>query len=364
MTVRMMVAGALAAAALWSCSEREANVDVESAIPVRVERVTRGPIAEYVTATGTARAEREAQLKCLQPGLYELQSNPSTGAPFAMGDDVREGQVLVRLDNPELVNQVSLESKELALTSARREYEKQQALFEKGGITLTELTAAERSFIEARYALENAHLQLAKLEVSVPFDGILVDVEHYSPKQRLETGAAIGQVMAYRQLYAEVSLPGQEMARVEPGQEALVTHYGAAEVDTLHGAVEQVSPVLDRESRMFKVTLSIDNDSLAIRPGMFVKVEIVVASRDSAIVIPKDVVIDRGDSKVVFAVDKGVALEKRLDTGLSNREEIEVLGGLEVDERLVVEGFETLRNRSKVRVDPDASDNGASGSGD
>ena len=131
---------------------------------------------------------------------------------------------------------------------------------------------------------------------------------------------------------------------------ALVTHYGTAAVDTLIGHIEQVSPVLDKESRMFKATLSIANDSLVIRPGMFMKVDIAVAAKDSAVVIPKEVILDRGDTKGVFVVEKGLALERRLETGLSNRLEIEVLSGLEVDEQLVVEGFETLRNRSKVKV--------------
>ena len=357
MKARCMAIAALAAAALWSCSEEGPRIDVESAIPVRVEKVTRRPIAEYVTATGTARAAREGQLVCLQAGLYDLQTSPRTGRPYAMGDEVPAGELLVRLVNAELVNQVSEDSRELAFTSARREFDKQQALFEKGGITLRELTEAERAFIDARYALESAHLQLARLEVRAPFDGVLVDLEHYSPGQRLAAGAAIGQVMSYRSLFAKVSLPAQEMSRVRPGQAALVTHYGAAEVDTLRGRVDQVSPVLDRESRMFTATLIIDNDSLAIRPGMFVKVEIVAAAKDSALVIPKDVVLDRGDSKAVFVVEKGLALERRLETGLSNREEIEVLSGLAVDDRLVVEGFETLRDRSKVRVAADADQN-------
>ena len=191
---------------------------------------------------------------------------------------------------------------------------------------------------------------MAKLEVRAPFGGVLVDLEHYSPKQLLETGARIGQIMKYAMLYTEVSLSGKEIDRVQPGQTVLVTHYGTAAVDTLIGYIEQVSPVLDKESRMFKATLSIANDSLAIRPGMFIKVDIAVAAKDSAVVIPKEVVLDRGDTKGVFVVEKGLALERRLETGLSNRLEIEVLSGLEVDEQLVVEGFETLRNRSKVKV--------------
>ena len=101
---------------------------------------------------------------------------------------------------------------------------------------------------------------------------------------------------------------------------------------------------------MFKAVLTIDNDSLAIRPGMFVKIDIVVAAKDSALVIPKEVILDRGDSKAVFVVEKGIALERHLETGLSNREQIEVLSGLELEDRLVVEGFETLRNQSKVKL--------------
>jgi len=350
MKPRQLPVALLVPAVLWSCEEEGPQIDVVSAIPVRVETVGRQAIAEYVTATGTAQARQEAELKCLQAGLYQLQSNPRTSELMAMGDPVREGEVIVALDNPELRNQVSLDSRKLAFSSAQREYEKQQALFEMGGITLRELVQAERSYIDARYSLENAQLQLAKLEVRAPLDGILVDLVHYSPNQLLETGARLGQIMDYSELYAEVSLPGKEIGRVEPGQTALITHYGMAVIDTLLGHIQQVSPVLDRETRMFKATLSVANDSLRIRPGMFVKIDIVVAARDSGIVIPRDVVIDRGDTRVVFVVEKGIAAERRLETGLGNRDEIEVLSGLEVDERLVVEGFETLRNRSKVKV--------------
>ncbi len=344
------LAALLGAALLYGCAEEGPQIDVESAIPVRVETVARRPIAEYVTATGTAQATKQAQVQSLQAGLYQPQTNPRTGAPYAMGDRVEADELIATLENPELINQVSIDSKNLAFTSAQREYEKQQAVYEKGGITLRELTQAERAFIDARYALKNAQLQLAKLEIRAPFDGVLVDLAHYSPRQRLETGAPVGRIMEYAVLYAEVSLPGKEINRVRPGQTALVTHYGSAAVDTLLGRIAQVSPVLDEESRMFKATLSIANDSLAIRPGMFVKVDVTVAAKDSALVIPKEVVLERRDAKAVFVVEKGLALERRLETGLSNRQEIEVLSGLEVDEQLVVEGFETLRDRSKVKV--------------
>ncbi|MBT4499602.1 MAG: efflux RND transporter periplasmic adaptor subunit [Gemmatimonadetes bacterium] len=339
---------------LTACQQEGPKIDVESSIPVRVAPVTRQPIEEYITATTTVLPSMEAELRTLQSGRYQLQTNPRTDRLYAMGDRVLAGETIVRLANPEFENTVSIDSKKLHFTISEREFEKQQALFEKGGITRRELTDAERLFIDSRYAYENAGLQLEKLTIEAPFDGVLVDLVHYNPEQLLEAGAALGELMDYETLYAELSLPGGELSRVSPGQRALVTHYGGgadAPSDTLDGQIDQVSPVLDQESRMFKATLTVVNDSLRIRPGMFVRVDIVADARDSALVVPKDALLDRGTNRIAFVVEKGIAFERKLETGLSNRFKIEIISGLEEEDRLVVEGFETLRNRAKVKVE-------------
>jgi RND family efflux transporter MFP subunit len=172
---------------------------------------------------------------------------------------------------------------------------------------------------------------------------------YFTPNQLVETGSLLAQVMDYSRLHAEVTLPGKEMGRVERGQRALVSGYTGS-ADTLTGIVTQVSPALDPDSRMFKLSLEIANDSLLFKPGMFIKIHIVVDAKDSTLVIPKDIILERRGAKTVFVVDKGIAVERRLETGLANRLEIEVISGLKEDDRLVVEGFETLRNRSKVKI--------------
>ncbi len=334
---------------LTGCSEPELDIDTESSIPVRVEQVIRKGIKEYAFATGTVKAISESTLRTQQSGYYQCQTNPRTGRPFAMGDRVKQGEVIAKLINPEFEYQVALESKKLTFDISEREYEKQKVIYDKGGITLTELTNSERAFIDARYAYDNAVLQLAKLGATALFDGLIVDLPFFSEGQLVETGELLAQVMDYSRLYAEVTLPGKEMERVSRNQQAMITNYGKA-ADTLLGIVTQVSPTLDPDSRMFKLTLEVANEDLILRPGMFIKADIVVDSRDSVIVIPKDVLLDRRGGKTVFVVDKGIAAERTLETGLSNRLEIEITNGLSEDERLVVEGFETLRHRSKVKI--------------
>ena len=351
MTMRQSIATSLLlVVALSGCDEEGPQIDVESAIPVRVEAVQRQPIAEYVSATSTAQAINAATLTALQAGEYQLQPHPTAGRPYAMGDAIAEGALVVRLHNPEFENQVSIESKRLQYQSAQREFEKQKVLHEKGGITLREVTDAERMFIDADYALENAQLQLARLEVRAPFSGILADLPHRSVGELVETGAELGRLMDYETLYAEVSLPGAEIDRVHPDQSLIAMAYGGSDSDTLSGVIEQVSPVLDADSRMFKATLRVANEELSLRPGMFLKIDIIAEERDSTIVIARDVVTDRDGRHVVYIVDKGIALERQLELGIGNRQAVEVLSGLDVDEELVVEGFETLRDRSRVKT--------------
>jgi RND family efflux transporter MFP subunit len=120
--------------------------------------------------------------------------------------------------------------------------------------------------------------------------------------------------------------------------------------DTLWGNVTQVSPAIDAETRTFKASIEIDNPDWKFRPGMFVKAETIVAQKDSAIVIPKNIIVQSGGAKRVFVVERGAADDRRIVTGLENPTEVEVVEGLSVDERLIVKGYETLSDQTRVKV--------------
>jgi membrane fusion protein (multidrug efflux system) len=111
-----------------------------------------------------------------------------------------------------------------------------------------------------------------------------------------------------------------------------------------------LSPAINAETRTFKGTISIENNEYLLRPGMFVNADIVTNRKDSVIVIPKNIILSRQRGKTVFIVDRGVAAERIIETGLENIADVEVTSGLEKNERVVISGFETLGNRSKVKI--------------
>jgi multidrug efflux pump subunit AcrA (membrane-fusion protein) len=101
---------------------------------------------------------------------------------------------------------------------------------------------------------------------------------------------------------------------------------------------------------MFKLKVEIPNPALALKPGSFIKADIVVENKTDAIVIPKSVILDRGGNKIVYVVDRGLAAERRIKTGIESKDEVEILEGLQAKDQLIIEGFETLRGRTQVKV--------------
>ncbi|MBK6267323.1 efflux RND transporter periplasmic adaptor subunit [Marivirga sp. S37H4] len=334
---------------LWSCSNEQSNIQTEIKIPVSVVSIKPQSISRFIETTGTVYSSKEGTMKSELGGIYKIQRNPSTGKPFALGDAVKEGQVLIRIEDKEFVNNLQIESKKLNLELAESNLTKQKPLYDKGGVTETDLKNASITHVNAKYAYENAAIQMAKMAVRAPFDGVIVELPYHTDGVKIEQGQQLFKVMEYEKLLMDVKLPEKHLPEVTLDQLVQITNYNIAK-DTIKGIISQISPVIDADTRTFKSVLQINNDKHLLRPGMFIKAAILSEKRDSTIVIPKETIISRQDGKVVFIVENGIATEKRITTGLETMDVIEVVSGLKINDRLVVSGFETLRNKSKVSV--------------
>lgn len=340
----------IVAAVIASCNNQTSSESADLAVPVSIENIKLKSIQQFISTTGTAKAASETELTSEIEGEYFLQTNPKTGRKFKLGDRVEKGQVIIKLENEEYENSLAMESKKLNLEISQQEYEKQKSLYEKGGVTLRELRNSEVSSIDAQYSYESAQIQLAKMKVVAPFSGIIVDLPYYTEGVRISTGQSMVKLMSYTKMFVEINLPEKNISEVEVGQEVLITNY-TLEEDTLIGHVTELSPVISTETRTFAGKLDINNPELKLRPGMFIKANIITAQKDSTIVIPRDVIMSGSRGKYVFVVGRNSAADdRRITTGISNQDEVEVLEGLSPNDRLIIKGFETLRDNSKVKV--------------
>ena len=187
------------------------------------------------------------------------------------------------------------------------------------------------------------------MKITAPINGVIVDLPYHTQGTQVDAGLTMVKIMDYKTMYMDVQLPEKYISVIKPGQVVNLTNYTIPE-DTIIGKLTQLSPAIDSDTRTFKGTVSIDNSDLLLRPGMFVNADIIINREDSVIVIPKDIILSRQRGKTVFVVDRGVAEERIIETGLENLTDVEVTRGLEKNERVVTSGFETLSNRSKVKI--------------
>lgn len=334
---------------LASCDNEQSRIDTEIKIPVSVIAIKEQSISRFIETTGTVYSSKESVSKSQLTGSYQLQTNPATGKPFALGDKVKAGQLIITLKDKEYENNLQMEGKKLSLEVSNNNLNKQKSLHEKGGVTLTELKNASIEYVNAKYSYENAEIQQAKMFVRAPFDGSIVELPYYTPGVKIDQGKDLFKIMKYDRLLLDIKLPEKHLIEVQKGQAVHITNYNL-DKDTLDGFISQISPVINPDTRTFQSMLEIKNDDLLLRPGMFVKAAILSEKRNKTIVIPKETIISRQNGKVVFIVENGIASEKSIKTGLENQDVIEVIDGLKINDRLVVSGFETLRDKSKVSV--------------
>ena len=338
-----------AVAILSGCGNQDQSLQADVEIPVTVEDIRLKPIEEFINSTGTVYPKGSADLKVKISARYYLGKNPRTGKQWQLGDQVKAGDLLVRLEDEEYINSIKIEAQELNLELTESELRKQESLYEKGGVTQKDLKNAGYNYVNAKYAVENARLQLEKTRVIAPFDGVIVELPHFSQGVTIDNNTTVVKIMDYKEMYLDIRLPEKYISTLKRGQDVRITNYTLPD-DTLKGIISQMSPAIDTDTRTFQSHITIDNRAMLLRPGMFVKTDIVTASKDSAIVIPKNIIISRQRGKTVFVVDRGMAIERVIVTGLENSDEMEVISGLTRNERIVTSGFETLSNRSKVKI--------------
>lgn len=330
-----------------ACNRNDEQSAADLTFPVSVEKVKRGPIAEYISTTGTLMAIREERVLAEVDGILKIAKN--NGASPAAGVKVKASDLLAEIENQEYLLTVRVESNKMAKDNAARELDKQEALFKEGGVTEKELELARRNALDARLNYEAAIIKVDKLNLKAPISGFIANLKSINDGTRINAGFVLCTIMDYSTVQATVNLPNTDLGRVQTGQKVVITNY-ALESEIFEGVVTTIDPTIDQRTRTFAVTIEIENPKLRLRPGMFVKADVVVESREQAIVIPKISLATRNNKPVVYIVEGASAQEREVRTGIETREEIEILEGIAENEQLVVQGQETLRDKSKVRV--------------
>jgi len=330
------------------CQEEPTESVVDLVVPVTVQPVSRGIIESFVSTTGSLRSVKTADILVEVRGELNYVELPG-GRKAVEGTRVEKGQLIARIESEEYVNGIRLQSRELGLQNARNNLAEKQALFDEELAVQSEVQAAQKTVADAEADIIDARIQLGKMNVYAPLTGYLTALVDTTENTIVEQNIVIGQVVDYSQVLTDLKIPNSQMPNIAMGQEVRVTNYAFRD-QTFIGHVSVLDPALDPATRTFRIEVAVDNADLVLRPGMFIKADIVVEQRSDIIVIPKELVLSRQNRNVVFVEEEGRAQQRYIETGLSDDFVVEVVDGLEEGERLITSNFETLRSRTQVRV--------------
>lgn len=307
-------------------------------IPVAVQPVATGEIASYYKATATLEAEKQAAVLARVSGLVRSLACEE-------GDLVREGGVLLQIDNEEYrlrLDQAQARAANLSARFARLSQMREQQLAsdEEFQTAKSELEAAEAEAGLAR-------LSLSYTTVTAPFGGRVVR-RLVNVGQTVANSTALFELADFEPLLARVHVPSKEFKKLQPDQPVeLVLDSG---MQRLQGRIKLVSPVIDPSSGTIKVTVELDGYPSSVRPGDFAEVQIVTERHLEATLVPRLAVISEKGEDVVYVSVGGVAERRVVTLGFTDNDHAELLSGVEPGESVVVKGQRSLKHGSPIKI--------------
>jgi membrane fusion protein, multidrug efflux system len=340
----VIVATALGAiASLAGCGDGEAKNATDdaasAAVPVEVERPTRGDMLAVYSGTAPILADEEATVIAKVAG--EVRQ-----ILVEEGDAVKSGQVLARLDGDRL--KLEVQQSQANLRKLERDYNRNLELVKKGLVAQGAIDNIRFEMEALKAAHELARLELSYTEIRAPIAGV-ISARYVKVGNTIEQNAPTFRVTDLDPLIAEVHVPEREFRKLSTGQSAEIA-VDALGTDRFEATVKRISPTLDPDSGTFKTTLEIPDPGHRLKPGMFARVTIVVERRAKALKIPRSAIVEGDGAQSVFVIEDAVAEQRPIQTGLTNAGWIEVVEGLKGDEQVVVVGQNGLKSGNAVQV--------------
>ena len=276
--------------------------------------------------------------------------------PIATGSFIKKNEILARFYSPEFL------SAEQALLYALGAKDRVIALGEEAGAAtdgqknqLAQFELNLRQYKESLLNIGMGDLQIDEIirtrlftehvNITSPIDGFVLR-RNISRGLRFEKGTEFFRIADLSHVWVLMDTYGDEAERLRRGDRVAVSLPGKQK--TLAGRVSRTLPQFDPATRTLKVRLEVDNPGYALKPDMFVEVELPV-TLPPAIIVPVDAVLDSGLKKTVF-IDRGNGFfePREVETGHRLGSQVEITRGLAEGERIVVSGNFLIDSESRM----------------
>ncbi|NOX84536.1 MAG: efflux RND transporter periplasmic adaptor subunit [Chlorobi bacterium] len=325
-------------------AETDSIGETANAIKVTVEEARIRPFSEYFIASGEVEAKNETYISPEVAGqiitIYVTE-----------GQKVKKGQLLVKLDTR--VIEENIADVKSQLDYAKTLYEKQKRLWDKN-------IGSERQYLDSKNRYENLENKLKVLQaqynmsfIKSPINGIIEDI--YQKKGELGTpGVRIMHIVDLDKLKVTAMISEVYLPVIHPGDTVEITF------PTYPGLVYRkpvtfIGNVVNKQSRTFKIQVDVENKKGELKPNMLVNIKINSYNSNTNIVVPSLVIREDLKGSYLYVAEKDnnkwIAKKKYVKVGRSYRTSSEVISGLNVGDKIIMDGYSNVSDGTLIDIE-------------
>lgn len=275
---------------------------------------------------------------------------------FESGAKVHAGDLLVHLDTSQ--EEAQLHQAEAQRDLAQVNLKRNTGLLASRTISRSDYDTSEATFRQTQATVDQYRAVIARKTLRAAFDGI-VGIRQANLGQYLNTGDPVVTLQSFDPIYVNFSLPQQDLSKLAVGQ-TVELHADAFEKETFTGKINAINSLVDQATRNVQIQATLSNPDAKLRPGMFVKVSVLMNESKPVVAIPATAIhyAPYGDS--IFIVSdmkdpqsgkpyKGVR-EQFVKVGQTRGDLAAIESGLKPGEEVATSGVFRLRNSAPVVV--------------
>jgi RND family efflux transporter MFP subunit len=322
---------------------------------VVVRPVSTRDVVYTIESVGTLEAEEEVRIPARVSG-------PVTKVSFQEGDPVTPQTVLAEIDPARYALEYArakagAELATAVLHDAQQAYDQRASLRKQdpGWVSDEELrryeTALERAKADLARATTDLNLAQKNLDdskVRPPFAGI-INAKLVSTGEYVRPEGVIGTIANVRTLKLRFTVPEVDAGHIEVGQPVRFSVRAHPDRE-FTASIFFVSTTADPATRKVEIKARCDNPDGLLKPGFFTAVQLQAGLHHAAVMVPEEAVIPTEVGFVTYVVDQGVARQRKVEIGLRDRGEVEILKGLQPGEALVVRGGHVIADGIPVQT--------------
>lgn len=312
------------------------QIQKEQGYPVKVNTITNQNLESWQNYTSTLNGYNETT-------VVGLLSETITNLNVKVGDLVKRDQLLAKYASDNAKSQY--QQAKINVETLEKTYNRMKAVFETGGLSKQQLDE-----IEAKYKVAKENFKGSKdlIYITAPITGTVSEV-FITDGQKLNKEAPICKITDYSKLKTTIIVNERDILKINKNIKVKLSWEGLPS-KVFIAKINKVALSANAKTRGFAVEIIIDNNDNILKPGIFVEVSLRTLNLKNIIIINRNIIQKESDASYVYLVKENKCYKQKITTGIKSGDSIEILAGLSIKDKIVVEGQTLLSDNAKIKI--------------